>query len=414
MISKLLDISPRIADPVDLRHIRLLSRMQLTLLLAIYAYMALRYIIDPEFQGFFVPLLVGTVPAIVSVWIARRGYYGSVASFTVLCFMASLVFISHISPGNHHLLFIIAAPVLISGMFLSLGLTIISAILGIASIVFCTLLTPHLEWSYSIKPLGMTMIFSAIVVLAKRHSDLAEADRRKHIIRVQDAAVFALAYQAEIHDYETGHHLERTARFVALIASKLQSHPDYRTYLHDAYVEDLMRASYLHDIGKVGIPDSILLKPGKLSAEEFTAIKRHCELGASVLRKAESRIGSLSFFTMAIQIALSHHERWDGVGYPHRVAGVEIPLSARIMALADVYDALRSRRSYKEPMDHERACSIIREDAAKQFDPEIVKTFNVCHDEFREISSEFSEQSAIVSADQSRHLRLSPIDVSSF
>jgi HD-GYP domain-containing protein (c-di-GMP phosphodiesterase class II) len=211
------------------------------------------------------------------------------------------------------------------------------------------------------------------------------------LVETQDVTIFALAYQAELRDQQTGKHLERTAIYVRALGEELARLPTYHAYLGSAYMADLVKSAPLHDIGKVGITDSILLKPGKLSAEERKEIERHCELGAGVLRIAQEKLKFQSFLTLAIQLTLYHHEKWDGTGYPHGLAGEAIPISGRIMALADNYDALRSRRPYKAPFSHQESRQIIVGLRGSHFDPALVDAFLRREEDFRRISEELAD-----------------------
>ncbi len=202
-----------------------------------------------------------------------------------------------------------------------------------------------------------------------------------------DVIISSLAQQAEIRDVDTGHHLERTSNYVQLIAKHLKKTNQYKEYLSNQYIIDLVKSAPLHDIGKVGIPDRILQKPGKLTKEEFTLMEKHCEYGACLLKSADAKLTFQSFLKIAIQIALHHHEKWDGTGYPHKLKGEEIPLSARIMAIADVYDALRSDRCYKKAFSHEKSVEIIKQGSGSHFDPGIVDAFIALKDEFKKIST---------------------------
>jgi HD-GYP domain-containing protein (c-di-GMP phosphodiesterase class II) len=211
------------------------------------------------------------------------------------------------------------------------------------------------------------------------------------LVETQDVTIFALAYQAELRDRETGKHLERTARYVRTLAEELSRMPLYRSYFTPGYIADLVKSAPLHDIGKVGISDSILLKPGKLSQDEMAEMKKHCEYGARVLLIAEKKLEFQSFLAIAIQLTLYHHEKWDGTGYPHGLAGDAIPVSGRIMALADNYDALRSERVYKPSFPHGECRSIIVGLSGKHFDPELVEVFLKRQDEFAQISEELAD-----------------------
>jgi len=207
----------------------------------------------------------------------------------------------------------------------------------------------------------------------------------------QNVTIFALAYQAELRDRQTGRHLERTAAYVRILAEELALLPSFRAYLTPAYVEDLVKAAPLHDIGKVGIADAILLKPGKLTPQEMEEIRKHCDYGASVLRRAEEKLKFQSFLSIAIQLTLYHHEKWDGSGYPHGLKGDAIPLSGRIMALADNYDALRSERPYKAPMPHAECRSIIVSLTGIHFDPALVAAFTARDAQFKDVSERLAD-----------------------
>lgn len=244
---------------------------------------------------------------------------------------------------------------------------------------------------------GMIFFFVAVFVLIgillqtnmlhsiRQHHDQV-VSKNKQLIQTENVTLFALSYQAEIRDQETGKHLERTCQYVRILANELSLLPKYRSYLTHDYISDIVKAARLHDIGKVGVPDSILQKPGKLAAEEFEIIKKHCEYGANILHAAEKKLDFKSFLTIAIKIIMAHHERWDGKGYPHGLKGEEIPLSGRIMALADVYDALIRKRCYKNAISHKDACIIITNEKEKHFDPDITEAFLRKEKEFSQIS----------------------------
>lgn len=208
----------------------------------------------------------------------------------------------------------------------------------------------------------------------------------------RDVSVLALASLAETRDNETGGHILRTQHYVRVLAEHLSSHADFKEALDMETIQLLYKSAPLHDVGKVGIPDSILLKPGKLTDEEFLVMKTHAQLGADSLEVAEKRLGTNSFLRFAREIAQSHHEKWDGSGYPEGLQGDDIPLSARLMALADVYDALISKRVYKPAFDHEKAKAIILEGDGHHFDPRVVAAFIECESEFVEIAAEFKDE----------------------
>ncbi|WP_051553597.1 HD domain-containing phosphohydrolase [Desulfobulbus elongatus] len=189
------------------------------------------------------------------------------------------------------------------------------------------------------------------------------------------AAIFGLARLAECRDDSTGAHLLRIREYTRILALGLAENPRFRPIVTGQFIEDLCLSSVLHDIGKVGIPDAILLKPDLLSEAEFETMKRHCQYGSNALASAEHDAEGLGFLRMGEEIALYHHERWDGTGYPTGLAGTAIPLSARIVALADVYDALTSSRCYKPALHHEQARMLIVRESGRQFDPAVVNAF---------------------------------------
>lgn len=221
------------------------------------------------------------------------------------------------------------------------------------------------------------------------------ARRTREVMAIQDVTILALTSLAETRDADTGNHIRRTQHYVRALAVKLREHPRHARQLGDATVVTLFKSAPLHDIGKVGIPDRILLKPGRFTAEEFEIMKTHTTLGRQAIEHAERYLGAaVEFLTMAKEIAQSHHEKWDGSGYPEGRAGDGIPLCARLMAVADVYDALISRRVYKEGMSHDAATAVIAEGRGCHFDPDVVDAFLAIRDEFRDIAGRFADADA--------------------
>jgi len=210
--------------------------------------------------------------------------------------------------------------------------------------------------------------------------------RTSELNTTRDASILGLASLAETRDNETGAHIIRTQHYVKVLAEYLRNQGHFTEILTDETIELLFKSAPLHDVGKVGIPDSILLKPGKLTDDEFEIMKRHPMIGAEALRVAEAQLGSNSFLRYASEISESHHEKWDGSGYPKGLTGEEIPLSGRLMAVADVYDALISKRVYKPAFSHDKACSIIREGNGSHFDPLLIEAFNACEEEFKAVA----------------------------
>jgi cyclic di-GMP phosphodiesterase len=221
----------------------------------------------------------------------------------------------------------------------------------------------------------------------------AEVRRRTaEVTAVQEVTIHALASLAETRDSDTGNHIRRTKYFVRLLAETVRDNPRFSDCLDDQTIDLLFKSAPLHDIGKVGIPDRILLKPGRFEPHEFEVMKTHTTLGRDAIVRAEQELGlEVPFLKHAKEIALYHQEKWDGSGYPEGLAGEQIPISARLMAVADVYDALVSRRVYKEAMSHEKAVGIIIEGRGQHFDPDLVDAFLELQDEFQAISRRYAD-----------------------
>jgi len=211
------------------------------------------------------------------------------------------------------------------------------------------------------------------------------------ITELQMGLIFGLAKLAEARDNDTGKHLERIQILCKILADELSQLPQYASVLDEAYCERIFHASPLHDIGKVGIADNILLKPGKLTAEEFEIMKTHSAIGANTLIEVQQRYPRNKFIEMGIMIARSHHEKWNGMGYPDHLEGDDIPLCARIMAIVDVYDAIRSKRVYKPPVSHQETCQILHQDSGKHFDPDLINVFSKLEAGFDEVWSSLQE-----------------------
>lgn len=205
-------------------------------------------------------------------------------------------------------------------------------------------------------------------------------ERTENLYKTQTAMIYALAFLTETRDADTGEHIKRTQTFVKILTISLRNLGYFKELLTDDYIHMLYSSAPLHDIGKVGVSDEILLKPAKLTYEEFEEMKLHTIYGYNTLKRAEKEIGDTSFLTVAKEITYTHHERWDGSGYPQGLKGEEIPISGRLMALVDVYDALISARPYKEPYSHETARNIIIESSGNHFDPRIVEAFIACEE----------------------------------
>ena len=247
-------------------------------------------------------------------------------------------------------------------------------------------------------PVGYQMVLRDITERKRLENELV--DSIKDVEAARTGTILGLAKLAEYRDEDTGAHLERIREYTRILAEELARTSKYKGYINQEYIGDIYFSSILHDIGKVGIPDSILLKPAGLSKEEFEVIKRHSVIGGDVLSQVNAKVRGQSFLTIGTQIAYFHHEKWDGSGYPKGLKGEEIPLSARIVSLADVYDALTSKRIYKEAYSHDKALKIIERESGKHFDPDVVEAFLVNQDRFDRIRQEMQEERGTILLDE--------------
>jgi len=217
--------------------------------------------------------------------------------------------------------------------------------------------------------------------------------RLREVDRLRDATFYVMISFAEFRDEDTGNHVKRTQEYVRTLATWLSNRPGSGVQLDADEIDQIARSAPLHDIGKVAIPDGILLKPGKLTAEEFTVMKTHAMQGWEMLRRAAERMGGESgpMLRYAMEIARYHHEKWDGSGYPEGLKGLDIPLPARLMAVADVYDALISRRPYKDPMPHDKALLLLVEGSGRHFDPAIVEALMATHEQLAQIAQDWQD-----------------------
>jgi putative two-component system response regulator len=222
------------------------------------------------------------------------------------------------------------------------------------------------------------------------HFELLVAQRTREVALLQDATILAMASLAESRDQGVGQHIRRTQHYVMALARELRFQASYTAELTDDNIALLFKAAPLHDIGKVGVPDAILLKPGKLTSEEFEQMKRHTVYGRDAIANVEATLGGPTQFTRyASEITYSHQEKWDGSGYPQGLEGTAIPLSARMMAVADVYDALITERAYRPAFTHETAVELIRQCSGSHFDPDVVDAMLAIEEKFNDIALEF-------------------------
>lgn len=282
-------------------------------------------------------------------------------------------------------------------------------------VIFVTALGDNLDEAKGFEAGGVDYIikpFSPLIVMARVKTHLALYDqnqvleekvlarthslvqRSQDLSDTQDVTIFALATLAEYRDNETGAHIMRTQSYVKVLAQYLMTQPKFKNKLNPEIIDILYKSAPLHDIGKVGVPDHILLKPAQLTNDEFDAMKEHTIYGLEVITKSEQTLGvdpKTSFLRYAREITYTHHEKWDGSGYPQGLTGEDIPLSGRMMALVDVYDALISKRVYKPAFSHLTAIEIIEEGRGQHFDPDIVDAFLEVTESFRKIALEFAE-----------------------
>jgi HD-GYP domain-containing protein (c-di-GMP phosphodiesterase class II) len=249
--------------------------------------------------------------------------------------------------------------------------------------------------------IGALQATAAYLILSRLQSEYtrtqaqahaAALQRERDLSKTRDAVIFGLAKLTESRDPDTGHHLERIALFSTCLANALRRDTRYRARISPAFVDSIGISSALHDIGKVGVEDAILGKAGQLDDAERFRMQVHAAMGGQCIHEIELRLGTSNFLAMAKDIALCHHERWDGTGYPAGLAGEQIPLSARIVAIVDVYDALVSRRVYKEALSHEESLAIIRGEAGQQFDPHLTEVFLRIEAEIRGIAERYAAE----------------------
>ncbi len=244
--------------------------------------------------------------------------------------------------------------------------------------------------------------FAIYMILARLYDEIdehrsrsaAETLRQTHdLVRTRDAVIFGLAKLADSRDPETGDHLERISVYSTTLASALRRHPKFGKEITPGFVRLIGISAALHDIGKVGVEDRILRKPGRLTSGERATMQTHSMIGGKCLQEIEQRLGGSNFLQMAREIAFTHHENWDGTGYPNGLVGTHIPLSGRIVAIADVYDALSSKRVYKEAIGHDECVEIIRSGAGKKFDPELIHVWLTIESKFHLISRQYGDRS---------------------
>ncbi|MCI5159225.1 MAG: HD domain-containing protein, partial [Candidatus Electrothrix sp. AUS1_2] len=236
--------------------------------------------------------------------------------------------------------------------------------------------------------------FSLIYPVKLYSAERSTRKKKEEIARMQEAVLEIITALTEARDQETGCHIRRTQWYFRLMAEELRKNKKYRSILTHEEIEVLCKVAPLHDVGKIAVPDSILLKPGRLSDKEFEEIKKHASYGKEIIEAALQRVGSNYFLEKALEIVYTHQEKWDGSGYPRGLSGENIPLSGRLMAVADVYDALTSERPYKVPVEHKRAVEIMAADSGTHFDPDLIEVFLNIHERFYAISIQLRKPNA--------------------
>lgn len=315
---------------------------------------------------------VGTAGASAVTGIVGGGNASEVVSIARLSGLESILLVHQSERGFRTAVNALLLPIGFSGLVVGLGLVLVT------------------------KKVSVGVLNQYENKLADINANLEETVRKRtrSLMKTRNAIIFGLAKLAESRDTDTGQHLDRIRSYVTALAKKLS---EKIPSINDTYIENLALASSLHDIGKVGIPDSVLLKPGRFTPQERRVMERHSALGGDCLHAIQEQLGEDDFLSLSTEIAYYHHERWDGTGYPTQKKQIEIPLSARIVALADVYDALTSKRPYKEPMSHERAKKIILEGSGSHFDPDVVAAFTEAETAFLAIAAECNQDDAALS-----------------
>ncbi len=325
----------------------------------------------------------------------------------VLLSLISVVLLSYFIPNKLAFLNFFFLPVVVAGYFSGIRLSVSGAFFCVLLVTMYVVMDPK---SFAM-PLGSDYLylhllawgcFMVIVgyVVGGQRDKLKEKIRHTEELNrlliytniqlrnTKALTIFGLAKLTEYRDNDTGAHLERIQSYCRILSVDLSTHPEFKKDISLAYIEHICLSSVLHDIGKVGIPDSILRKPGKLNEEEYEEMKVHTTLGGDTIRAIEERLKERSFLTLGREVAYCHHERWDGSGYPAGMKGEDIPLSARILAVADVYDALTSKRCYQEPISHGEAVAFIESKSGKIFDPRVVKSFINCEVKFDQVRAQ--------------------------
>ena len=398
-------IKSKLSSLAYIRENVLFNLILITSIIGIFAYVPsligalyIRYydtaIIDTLFYGWIFYLLFDK----------KLTYSMKAIMFVVPIWLLSFYLIVRFGIGGAGFIWLLVAPILTS-ILLGLKKGIIALLLTLSILVLLGILinnfdivphvfgeNPTLFWSImasnTLIVSTLIMVSSSVIINALSRISQKLNNKIQELANTQDAMIETVANLAEYRDADTGYHIERTKEFVLIIAQILSTKEKYKEKLTNEYIKLLYKSAPLHDIGKIGIPDNILLKKSALSTQEMEIMKTHTTHGRDALLHSENKLGSNSFLNLAAEIAYTHQERWNGSGYPQGLKGEDIPLSSRIMAIADVYDALRSKRPYKEPMDHESSINYLKEHSDVLFDPYILEYLPEFSEKFYQISHE--------------------------
>lgn len=326
-------------------------------------------------------------------------FRGNFEKFFILTSVVVAALITYFIPNNISFLNFFFLPVILAGYYVGIRLSVPGAVFCVCAVVFYAVVSPgQLQQPHTTAEVVLFVLtWGSFLILAGalvgNQQEKIQAERAKlvglneeisaayaKLKKARVETVIGMATLSECRDYRTGLHLQRVSRLCRIIAEELRRRPEYSDYITDEYIEDLVLSSVLHDIGKVGTPDSVLLKPEPLTEEEFELAKAHTVMGGNALDEVEKRMGGRSFFTLGKQIAYCHHERWDGEGYPRGLRGDAIPLSARIVSVADTYDAITTDRVYRAALSHQEALRRIKEASGTQLDPGVVDALLACEE----------------------------------
>lgn len=327
---------------------------------------------------------------------------GNFEKIFILTSVIAALLITYVAPNNISFLNFFFLPVILAGYYVGVRLSVPGAVFCVCVVVLYAVLAPAqfqtpqgiVQIIHYVLTWGCFLILAGALVGNQQEKILAEQARlvklnaeiiaaNEKLQKARTETVLGMATLSEYRDHDTGLHLQRVSQLCRILAEELRRTPPLNSYITDEYVEDIVLSSVLHDIGKVGVADAVLLKPGRLTEDEFEAVKAHTSLGGDALDAVEKRLEGRSFFTLGKQIAYCHHERWDGKGYPRGLSGDAIPLSARIVAVADTYDAITSNRVYRAALPHDEAMRRILAERGTQFDPRVVDALVFCQDSVR-------------------------------